>query len=174
MRKYQHAIKLALLFALTAGLPGCGIPAAGNSAEDLSAASGSNSGNESVLSSGYDQPELHRIKITAEDEVLYATLFDNDTALDFSNQLPLTVPLWVPANFAKAFDLDSELFAPEELTREYQVGGIAYWPAGPSVAIFHGMEQERTAVPVVIIGKLEGDASFFVDYTGDIAIETDI
>lgn len=167
MRKYQHAIKLALLFALTAGLSGCGTPTAGSSVEDLSAAIGSNSGSEFVLSSGYDQPELYRIKLTAEDKVLYATLFDNDTARDFSNQLPLTVSLWVPANFAKAFDLDSELFAPEELSREYQVGGIAYWPAGPSVAIFHGMEQERTAVPVVIMGKPEGDASFFCGLYGE-------
>lgn len=94
-----------------------------------------------------------------------------DTARDFSTQLPLTVPLWVPANFAKAFDPDSELFAPEELTREYQVGGIAHWPAGPSVAIFHGTEQERTAVPVVIMGKPEGDASFFADYTGTLPLK---
>ena len=100
-------------------------------------------------------------------------LFDNNTAQDFFDQLPLTVPLWIPAGFAKAFDLDTEIYAPEELTREYQVGGLAYWPAGPSVAIFHGTEPERTAVPVVIMGKLEGDAVFFADYSGEITIEAE-
>ena len=120
---------------------------------------------------GYDQKTYQEITITAGDTAVHGVLFDNKTAHELAEQLPLTVPLWVPANFAKAFYLEDEkaLHDSGVYTREYQVGGLAYWPAGNAVAIFHG-EREETAVPVIIIGALEGEVSIFADYEGDVIV----
>ena len=126
-----------------------------------------------VETGGYKQDVLYNIKITAGDAVLYGAIFDNETAQDFSELLPLTVSLWRPADFAKAFYLDTELIVPEERTWEYLQGGLAYWPEGPAVAIFHGADRERTVVPVVIMGKLDGNVDVFVDYMGEITIESE-
>ena len=120
---------------------------------------------------GYGQEKLVSIKITAGDTAVYGMLFDNQTSQDFAGLLPLTVPLWTPAVFAKAFDLDTQLYDPAERTWEYQTGGLAYWPEGPSIAIFHGEDRERTAVPVILIGKLESNVDVFADYIGEITIE---
>ena len=120
---------------------------------------------------GYDQETYQEITIAAGDTAVQGVLFDNETARDLAEQLPLTVPLWVPADFAKAFNLDDEntLHDSGVYTREYQVGGLAYWPTGNAVAIFHG-DREETAVPVIIIGALEGDVSIFADYKGDVIV----
>ena len=59
---------------------------------------------------------LCTVRITAGDTVLTGVLFDNETAREFAARLPLTVPLWEPAEFAKAFDLIVPLSEPEELT----------------------------------------------------------
>ena len=122
----------------------------------------------------YDQAVLTDIKITAGSESAYGVLFDNKTACDLAELLPLRVSLWIPANFAKAFDLSDEtpLFDSGERTRQYQAGGLAYWPAGNAVAIFHGTEPEQTAVPVIIIGRLDEGAELFADYSDSITIET--
>ena len=122
---------------------------------------------------GYDQEVYQEITITAGDSAVNGVLFDNETARDLADCLPLTVPLWVPADFAKAFTLDREspLYDSGIYTREYQVGGLAYWPNGTAVAIFHG-DRDETAVPVIIIGKLEDDVSIFADYKGEITLTT--
>lgn len=151
-----------LLLFLILSFVGCGDSVGGDS----------NLWKESPMG-GYEQEKLIDIKITAGDTVVYGMLFDNDTAQNFSDLLPLTVPLWTPANFAKAFYLDTQLHDPAERTWEYQTGGLAYWPEGPAIAIFHGENRDRTAVPVILLGKLEGNVDVFAEYMGEITIEAD-
>lgn len=114
---------------------------------------------------------LCTIRITVGDAVLTGVLFDNETAREFAAHLPLTVPFWEPAEFAKAFDLIAPLSEPEELTWDYAVGGLAYWHAGPSVAVFHGADRDRTVVPIVPIGLISEDVGLFADYLDEIIIE---
>ena len=98
-------------------------------------------------------------------------LYDNKTARFFAEKLPLTVELWNPApSFAKAFDLDEAIPDVDQHTRLYELGGLAYWYPGPSVAIFHSNHLEQTIVPVVTIGRITDDVSSFADYEGSISI----
>lgn len=125
-----------------------------------------------VVEPSTEPPEvLHSIRITAEDTELFGVLYDNSYARDFSHSLPMTVYLWVPADFAKAFSLAGSLGGYEHLIRQYVPGGIAYWPQGPAVAIFHSPDEPRTAVPIAYIGQIEEGEEFFAEYTRSITIE---
>lgn len=105
--------------------------------------------------------ELYHIRITAGDTVLSGVLYDTQTARDFAEMLPLTVELWHPApDFAKA-------------GYEYELGSLAYWYEGPSIALIYKASRDQTVVPVVPIGKVTTDVSFFGEYGGTITIELD-
>lgn len=115
---------------------------------------------------------LIAITVTAGDKQLDGVLFDNETAKLFAEKFPLTVNLWNPApGFAKAFDLETAIPDIEEHTRNYELGGLAYWYPGPSVAIFHSSHLEQTIVPVVTIGRINDDVSLFAEYEGSVTIE---
>lgn len=114
---------------------------------------------------------LVEITVTAGDKQLNGVLFDNETAKLFAEKLPLTVDLWNTApGFAKAFDLVEPIPDIEEHTRSYELGGLAYWHPGPSIAIFHSDHLEQTIVPVVTIGKINDDVSLFAEYEGSVSI----
>ena len=112
--------------------------------------------------------DLTPITITAGDVALEGVLFDTPTAQAFAKMLPLTVNLWHPADFARAFNLETAIPDIEPRTREYELGGLAYWYEGPSVAIFYKHERPQTVVPVVTIGKITSDVSLFQEYGEDI------
>lgn len=116
---------------------------------------------------------LTEITITVDkDIILDGVLFDNETARAFADMLPLTEQLWYPAEgFAKAFNLPEEIPDTYERTRNYEVGGLAYWYEGPSVAIFYSDRLERTVVPVVNIGRITSDVEIFEEYHDMITIE---
>lgn len=112
-----------------------------------------------------EQPILTEITITAGDTVLDGVLFDNYTARQFANMLPLTSELWNPADgYAKAFDLPTQIPDEDERTRSYELGSLAYWFEGPSIAIIHNDNREQTVVPVVPIGRITSDVGMFFSY----------
>ena len=116
--------------------------------------------------------ELYQIRITAGDTVLSGVLYDTETARAFAAMLPLTVELWHPApGFARAFDLPERIPRYERSGYEYELGSLAYWYAGPSVALIYQASREETVVPVVPIGKITSDVSCFQDYEAEITIE---
>lgn len=110
------------------------------------------------------------ISIEAGNVVLDGVLYDNPTAKEFAKRLPMTAELWHPANFARVFDLKKEIPDIEPHTREYELGGIAYWYDGSSVAIFYRHTRKKTVVPVVTIRKVTSDVSVFRKYGGKIRI----
>ncbi|MDO5116714.1 MAG: cyclophilin-like fold protein [Synergistaceae bacterium] len=113
-----------------------------------------------------------QIKITAGEVVLDAVLFDNKTAKDFVKMLPLTVETWHPApNFARAFDLPERIPRYEKPGKSYELGSLAYWYEGPSIAIIYNASRDETVVPVVPIGKITSDVSLFFDYGEVITVE---
>ena len=115
-----------------------------------------------------EQSILMEITITAGDTVLDGVLFDNFTARSFADMLPMTSTLWNPADdYAKAFDLPSEIPDEDERTRNYGLGSLAYWFEGPSIAIIHNDNREQTVDPVVPIGKITSDVSIFFNYGDD-------
>ena len=116
--------------------------------------------------------ELYSIRITAEDTVLEGVLYDTPTSRDFADMLPLTVKLWHPApDFARAFDLPKHIPRYAKAGYEYELGALAYWYDGPSIALIYKASRDQTVVPVVPIGKVTSDVSVFEEYGGTITIE---
>lgn len=118
--------------------------------------------------------ELYHIRITAGDTVLSGVLYDTQTSRDFVDMLPLTVGLWHPApDFARAFDLPESIPRYAKAGYEYELGSLAYWYEGPSIALIYKASRDQTVVPVVPIGKITSDVSFFEEYGDTITIELD-
>ena len=157
----------ALILLLIVVLSGCGKPAQPSAAADYSVSPPSD---DAPAAPSGTPAVLARIKITTDDAELYGDLYDNGASREFADLLPLTVSLWTPADFAKAFDLERHLSDSEERTWSYRVGGLAYWPEGPAVAIFHNGYREQTVVPVITLGQLDEGGELFGDYSGNITI----
>lgn len=118
--------------------------------------------------------ELYHIRITAGDTVLSGVLYDTQTSRDFAEMLPLTVELWHPApGFARAFDLPESIPRYAKAGYEYELGSLAYWYEGPSIALIYKASRDQTVVPVVPIGKITSDVSVFEEYGDTITIELD-
>lgn len=80
--------------------------------------------------------------------------------------------LWDPApGFARAFDLPEHIPRYEKSGYEYELGSLAYWYRGPSIALIYQASREETVVPVVPIGKITSDVSVFQKYGATITIE---
>lgn len=116
--------------------------------------------------------ELYRIRITVGDTVLAGMLYDTETSRTFAAMLPLTAELWHPApGFARAFDLPECIPRYEKSGYEYELGSLAYWYDGPSIALIYQASREKTVVPVVPVGKITSDVSIFQEYGAAITIE---
>lgn len=158
---------LSLLF-LTLGLIGCAAGEAyiSSASQDFPETAGV----EPKLSE--EQEVMCSIRVTTEDTVLSGILYDNPTARGFAQMLPLTVDLWHPAtNFARAFDLPEQIAEYGTPEYEYELGSLAYWDNGPSVALIYKASREETVVAVVPIGEITSDVSIFEEYGGSITIE---
>lgn len=159
-KRYCNLILLCCMFLLTFALSACSQKTPEDETEN---------GNQIPTEQGTTD-----IIIKAGDVILNAILFDNQTAKAFADMLPLTVDLWHPApDFARAFDLPERIprFDEEPAGREYELGSLAYWYEGPSIAVIYNASREETVVPVVPIGKIISDVSIFFEYGGTIAIE---
>ena len=136
------------------------------------AACGGNSSGPVAHKTPEPQETLTEITLTAGETVLSGVLFDNETARAFAELLPLDAPLWDPApGYARAFDLPRRITDAPVRTRAYELGSLAYWDEGPSIAIIYNNNREETVVPVTAIGRLDGDVSIFFDYNQPIHIE---
>lgn len=112
--------------------------------------------------------DLIRIKIKAGDAECAARLLDSETARAVYDLLPIEGynNVW-----GEEFYFEIPLYMPLDAsaTTDVEVGDIAYWPAGRSIAIFFGPTplskpegKPVPAGPVNIIGKIEdGAAQFF-------------
>ena len=115
-----------------------------------------------------------KLKIIAGNIEIEAILFDNQTSRSVAEMLPLTIEIWQPAlGFASAFDLPQSFpyFEQEPPQRGYELGSLAYWMPGPSIAMIYNDDRYQTVVPVVPIGKINGDIRFLESYEGTITIE---
>ena len=82
-------------------------------------------------------------------------------------------PNHIRDNFAM-FDFtlsDEEMAQKGASGYEYELGSLAYWDEGSSVALIYKASREETVVPVVPIGKITSDVSVFEEYGESITIE---
>jgi hypothetical protein len=112
-----------------------------------------------------------KIKITAGNTVMYATMKDNRTAQEFVKLLPLTLRAFDRIGLVKSTVLPHAISDDAERTRKYSLGSIFYWPAGPEVAFCYSDHLPETVVDIIHIGMLESGVEHFQNYTGEILIE---
>ena len=115
-----------------------------------------------------------RIRLTAGDTVLNATLDDNATARDFASLLPLTLRMDDLFKREKYGHLHRSLTAGGKPQHSYEIGNIAYWSPGPDIAIFYHHDGQSIPAPgIVILAHITAGADAFKTYDGtvDVTIE---
>lgn len=136
-------------------------------------ASNSESRNESKKTAKDDKEySQEKIRITAGDTILYAEMYDNQTARNFLDTLPFTLPTIERSGLAKGIELPHAIeYEKDRLTRDYHLGEIGYWPGG-DIAIFYSDDLfDKTIVDVVQIGQITSGIEVFKTYDGSVTIE---
>lgn len=112
-----------------------------------------------------------RIRLTAGDTVLNATLDDNATALDFASLLPLTLRMNDLLQREKYSHLPRSLTAGGKPRSSYEIGNIAYWSPGPDIAIFYHHDGQSIPAPgIVILGEIDSGADALKKYDGTVDV----
>ena len=112
--------------------------------------------------------KILKLKITAGDKVLFATLEDNATVRDFIKKLPTTLPMENLYGREMCYRYGAGALA-EAKTRSdgYEVGDIIYWkPLGSFVILY---KQIGELFERVQLGHIDGDLNF-LDGGGDMEI----
>ncbi|MFI1358255.1 cyclophilin-like fold protein [Streptomyces sp. NPDC020898] len=115
-----------------------------------------------------------RIRLTAGETVLTATLDDNATARDFASLLPLTLRMNDLLKREKYASLPRSLAAGGEPRSSYGIGNIAYWSPGPDIAIFYDHDGQSIPDPgIIVLGEIDSGADALKKYDGtvDVTIE---
>jgi hypothetical protein len=132
--------------------------------------------NRGYLDNNTPESRTHmRIRLTAGETVLNATLDDNATARDFASLLPLTLQMNDLFKREKYGRLPRSLTAGGKPQSSYEIGNIAYWSPGPGIAIFY--DHDGPSIPaapgIVILGEINSGADALKKYDGtvDVTIE---
>ncbi|MET8981737.1 cyclophilin-like fold protein [Streptomyces sp. NPDC004539] len=115
-----------------------------------------------------------RIRLTAGETVLTATLDDNATARDFASLLPLTLQMNDLFKREKYGHLPRSLAAGGTPRFSYEIGNIVYWSPGPDIAVFYAHDGESIPEPgQIILGEIDSGADALKKYDGavDVTIE---
>jgi hypothetical protein len=132
--------------------------------------------NRGYLDNNTPESRTHmRIRLTAGETVLSATLDDNATARDFASLLPLTLQMNDLFKREKVGRLPRSLTAGGKPQSSYEIGNIAYWSPGPGIAVFY--DHDGPSIPaapgIVILGEINSGADALKKYDGtvDVTIE---
>ncbi|MFJ9380916.1 cyclophilin-like fold protein [Streptomyces sp. NPDC101455] len=116
-----------------------------------------------------------RIRLTAEETVLEATLDDNRTAHDFASLLPLTLRMNDLRGREKYGRLPRPLTGVGPRRHEFETGDIVYWSPGPDVAFFYAHEGPSVPDPgIVLLGRIDSGADVFKKYEGSVEVTAEV
>jgi hypothetical protein len=111
-----------------------------------------------------------KIKLKVGEQVLTATLLDNDTARDFASLLPLSVTMDDLFKKEKYASLPRAISTKGKRAFTYEVGDIGYWSPSSDLAIYYKTDGEKIPSPgIIIIGKLDSTARPF-DVPGSVKV----
>jgi hypothetical protein len=100
-----------------------------------------------------------KIKITAGNTVLTATLLDNATTRAFAKKLPLTVPMQDLYSREMCYHFPDALPTDNVRITGYEIGEIIYWPPRHSLVIMYAQNGERFGMQK--IGRIDSGIEIF-------------
>lgn len=95
------------------------------------------------FSSFGSEPEGIKVKITAGDQIITATFYDNATSRALVSRFPLTLPMEDLYQREMCYRFPEALPANETQTSGYDVGDIVYWAPRHSFVIMYEQNHER-------------------------------
>ena len=120
------------------------------------------------LSAVHAQAEDIKVKVTAGDHVMTATLQDNATARAFASKLPMTLPMMDLYGREMCYRFPDALPANEVGTMGYDVGDIMYWTPRHSFVIMY--EQNGEVIGgMQMVGRIDSGVEAFRS-TGDVKV----
>jgi hypothetical protein len=115
-----------------------------------------------------------KIRLMVEGKALTATLVDSETTRDFVSLLPLPLPLSDLFRREKFAHLPRAISEGGKRTHAYEVGGVAYWPPGPDVAVFYRHDGQDIPNPgIIVLGKIEPGVEAF-DVAGPVKVTVEL
>ena len=158
MKMRTVILSVLILISMSFGLVACG----GNPNERQA------NGTGTLVKADAPAPQLAKsekatgikIKVTAGQQVLTATLIDNATSRDLIAKFPLTVPMKNLYAREMVYRFPNPLPAQEAQQSGYEVGDLSYWTPGHSLVIFY--EQNGEVISnLQKIGRFDSSLDFF-------------
>ena len=107
------------------------------------------------------------------DHTITAVLLDTPAAAEFAAHLPLTFHMTDYANREKHahmdFSIDDSLL--ENITVDYEIGDIIYYPPGPTYAMYYDHDGRTIAAGMEVIARMDQDG---IDALGSYAGNVDV
>lgn len=107
------------------------------------------------------QNKNQKIRITIGKTELMAVLDGTQTSQDFLSLLPLELKMNDLFGREKYGKLPRSISKEGKQIQRYEIGDIAYWTAGPDVAIYYRQDGERIESGLYKIGHIEGGVEAF-------------
>lgn len=107
------------------------------------------------------------------EHTITATLLDTPAAAEFASHLPLSFSMTDYANREKHahmdFSIDDSLL--ENITVDYEVGDIIYYPPGPTFAMYYDHDGRTIAAGMEVIARMDQDGiEALGSYAGNVKV----
>lgn len=115
----------------------------------------------SAMQQFVDQPtDSLKLKITVGEKILYADIYDSETARDFIKLLPLELDMQDLNRREKYRPLTVRLPNNGTIKNTYEVGDISYWLGG-GLTVFYQQDHATVKAGLIKIGKLKEGMEVF-------------
>lgn len=125
-----------------------------------------------TLAGGAASAEPIKIRLTAGEHVMTATLEDNATSRAFAAKLPMTLPMMDLYGREMCYRFPEALPANEAGTSGYDVGDIVYWTPRHSFVIMYRQNGEVIS-SLQKLGKIDAGVEAFTR-TGDVDVKFEL
>lgn len=181
MKRKFYALLLA--GAMTLSLAACGTNAASPSDNGADSAAGASQPPASTPASDSTQTGTaaaagsRTIKLTLEGDEgtqeITAALLDTPAAAEFAAHLPLSFHMTDYANREKHahmdFSINDSLL--ENITVDYEIGDIIYYPPGPTYAMYYDHDGRTIAAGMEVIARMDqAGIDALGSYAGDVEV----
>lgn len=94
------------------------------------------------------------IRISFDETVFNANIYDNPSTRDFISRLPMTIRMGDIGDKEKYAGFSGGLAHDGELRYQNEPGQLVYWPTGPGIAIYYKVDGKPVRGGIVIMAKI--------------------